>query len=166
MRNFIFYCFIRCQRQSFGVISNFSWFRRKQATRQTASSVMRTRKWQQGRWRGTIVYLSSVAIKLDFPFLSFPFRVGRVGKNECQEQFAESQLKAIFYFSSNWLSALARSESWMGDANCDLHQARSLTRMRADSSKSSLGWENIFLLCALFAPFPESLSIPKSSIRQ
>ena len=59
MRNFIFYCFICCRRPSFGVISNFSWFRRKQATRQTASSIMRTRKWQQTR--RVLSYLSGAA---------------------------------------------------------------------------------------------------------
>ena len=48
MRNFILILLYMLPKASFGVISNFSWFRRKQATRQTASSIMRTRKWQQG----------------------------------------------------------------------------------------------------------------------
>ena len=31
-----------------------------------------------------------------------------------------------------------------------------------DSSKSSLGCENVFLLCVLFAPLPKSFGVPKS----
>ena len=49
----------------------------------------------------------------------------------------------------------------MEDAKSDLHQALSLTRMRADSSKSSLRWENVFLLWTLFCPVSLEPQHPK-----
>lgn len=49
----------------------------------------------------------------------------------------------------------------LGDAISDLHQPGS-PGCKDDSSKSSLGCENVFLLCVLFAPLPKSFGVPKS----
>ena len=98
-------------------------------------------------------------IKLDFPFLSFL-------RSICAESQLTVEGNVLFLKTIDCQHRRDPSPAWMEDAKSDLHQALSLTRMRADSSKSSLGWENVFLLWTLLVPFPESLSIRKSSIRQ
>ena len=129
MRNFIFYFFISCRRHSFWC--NFQFFL-VQTKAGDQTDRLQPNAHPKVATRKEVSHLSAVVIRLDFPFLSFLRSMNNglqpallhvvLGKNKCQGQFAESQLRpdhcsASVLFLKQLIVSIC--ESWMGDGRCD-----------------------------------------------